>query len=104
MLPGDLHHRRFRCRIMLGWTYLRRRPRSALSTSKASGSGAVSAPPIPGQFRLALQRPLPHALTADDDAARGQHLLDHMQAEWEAKVQLCRLADHLRRETVAGIG
>src|SRR3954465_7038298 len=39
---------------MLGWAYLRRRPRSALSTSKASGSGAASAPPIPGQFRLAF--------------------------------------------------
>src|SRR3954470_13124226 len=45
----------------------------------------------------------PYALMADDDAARGQHLLDHAQAEREAEIQPDSVADHLRRETVAGI-
>src|SRR3954451_13606788 len=57
-----------------------------------------------GERLAELERPLPHALVADDDAARGQHLLDHAQAEREAEVQPYRLVDHLRRETVAGIG
>ena len=42
-------------------------------------------------------------LVADDDAACGQHLLDHAQAEGKAKVDPDRLADDLSRETVAGI-
>ena len=50
-----------------------------------------------------LQRPLPHGLVADDDAARGQHLLDHAQAEREAEIQPDRVADDLGREAVAGI-
>ena len=50
-----------------------------------------------------LQRPLPHGLVADDDAARGQHLLDHAQAEREAEVQPNGVADDLGRKAVAGI-
>ena len=50
-----------------------------------------------------LQRPLPHGLVADDDAARGQHLLDHAQAEGEAEVQPHRVADDLGRKAVAGV-
>src|SRR4051794_9089412 len=57
-----------------------------------------------GERLAELERPLPHALVADHNAARGQHLLDHAQAKREPKVQPYRLADHLRRETVAGIG
>src|SRR4051795_3992449 len=56
-----------------------------------------------GERLAELERPLPHALMADDDAARGQHFLNHAQAEREAKVQPYRVADHLRRETVASI-
>src|SRR5215203_5005560 len=68
-------------------------------------SGAGQPPSDPVGERLAeLQGPLPHALMADDDAACGQHLLDHAQAEREAEVQPYRVADHLRWETVAGIG
>jgi hypothetical protein len=40
---------------------------------------------------------------ADDDAACGQHLLDHAQAEREAKVQPYGVADDLGREAVPGI-
>src|SRR3954447_2253554 len=55
--------------------------------------------------RLAeLQRPLPHRLVADGDAAGGQQLLDHPQAEREAEVEPDRVADDLRREAVTGVG
>src|SRR3954462_9700218 len=68
-------------------------------------SGTGQTPPDPVSKVLAeLERPLPHTLMADDDAARGQHLLDHAQAEREAEIQPDSVADHLRRETVAGIG
>ena len=68
-------------------------------------SGTGQTPPDPvGEVLAELERPLPHTLMADDDAARGQHLLDHAQAEREAEIQPDSVADHLRRETVAGIG
>src|SRR4051794_25656853 len=51
-----------------------------------------------------LQRPLAHGLVADRDAARGQRLLDHPQAEREAEVEPDGVADDLRREAVAGVG
>src|SRR4051794_6631310 len=55
--------------------------------------------------RLAeLERPLPHGLVADGDAAGGQQLLDHPQAEREAEVEPDRVADDLGREAVAGVG
>src|SRR6185369_5805951 len=55
--------------------------------------------------RLAeLERPLAHGLVADGDAAGGQQLLDHPQAEREAEVEPDRVADDLRREPVAGVG
>src|SRR3954471_3989067 len=42
-------------------------------------SGRRQTPPDLISERLAeLQRPLPHALVTDEDAARGQHLLDHV--------------------------
>jgi hypothetical protein len=45
-------------------------------------------PPDPvGEVLAELERPLPHGLVADDDAAGGQHLLDHAQAERETEVQ-----------------
>ena len=40
---------------------------------------------------------------ADDDAARGQHLLDHAQAEREAKIEPDGVADDLRRVSIAGV-
>src|SRR5918997_3935580 len=39
-----------------------------------------------GERLAEFERPLPHALMADDDAASGQHLLDHAQAEREAEI------------------
>src|SRR3954464_473420 len=51
-----------------------------------------------------LEAPLPHGLGADVDAAGGQQLLDHPQAEREAEVEPDRVADDLRREPVAGVG
>jgi hypothetical protein len=37
---------------------------------------------------------------ADDDPARGQHFLDHPQAQREPKIQPNRIADHLGREAM----
>src|SRR5207245_4441188 len=54
--------------------------------------------------RLAeLERPLPHGLVADGDAAGGGQLLDHPQGEREAEVEPDRVADDLGREAVAGV-
>src|SRR3954469_11596604 len=67
-------------------------------------SGAGPPPPNPiGECLAEFQRPLSYGLVADDDAARGQHLLDHAQAEREAEIQPDSGADHLRWETIAGI-
>src|SRR4051794_33413148 len=63
---------------------------------------AAFTPPSSPSFRHSslaeLARPLPYGLVADDDAARGQHLLDHAQAEREAEIQPDSVADHLRWE------
>src|SRR3954462_4869458 len=49
-------------------------------------SGRRQTPPNPVRECLAeLARPLPYTLVADDNAAGGQHLLDHAQAEREAE-------------------
>ena len=50
-----------------------------------------------------LQRPLPHRLVTDDDAAGGQHLLDHSQAQREAEIQPDRVADDLGWKAVTGV-
>ena len=50
-----------------------------------------------------LQRPLPHRLMTDNNAAGGQHLLDHSQAQREAEIEPDRMADDLGRKTVTGI-
>jgi hypothetical protein len=65
---------------------------------------AAQPPPDPvGEVPAEPDRPSPHGLVADDDAARRQHLLDHAQAEWKAEVQPDRLADDLGREPIAGL-
>src|SRR3954454_632288 len=51
-----------------------------------SGAGCP-APDLVGECLAELACPLPHALVADDDAACGQHLLDHAQAERKAEIQ-----------------
>jgi hypothetical protein len=40
-----------------------------------------------GDHAAELESPLAHRLMADNDAAGGQHLLDHAQAERKAEVQ-----------------
>src|SRR5215212_2744764 len=83
LLAGDLHHNFIQVPFV---------------------SGRRQTPPDPvGKCLAELERPLPHALMADDDAACGQHLLDHAQAEREAKVQPYGVADNLGREAVPGI-
>src|SRR6201993_5408695 len=67
-------------------------------------SGMEQPPPdLVSEVLAELERPLPHALMADDDAARGQHLLDHAQAEGKAEIQPNRMADDLGRKPVAGV-
>src|ERR1700761_6026213 len=67
-------------------------------------SGIGQPPPnLVGEVLAELERPLPHALVADDDAARSQHLLDHAQAEGKAEIQPNRMADDLGRKPVAGV-
>src|SRR3954447_10837716 len=68
-----------------------------------AGTGQPSA----GLVREALaelERPLPHGLVADRNAAGGQQLLDHPQGEREAEVEPDRVTDDLGREAVAGVG
>src|SRR3954453_17400013 len=68
-----------------------------------AGTGQPSADLV--RERLAeLEAPLPHGLVADDDAAGGQQLLDHPQAERETEIEPDGVADDLRREPVAGVG
>ena len=43
-----------------------------------------------GKALTELQRPLPHRLMADQDAAGGEHLLDHPEAEREPKNRATR--------------
>src|SRR3954464_5809661 len=56
-----------------------------------------------GECLTELHRPLPYPLVADDNAAPGQHLLDHAQAEREAEIKPNRVADDLGRKPVAGV-
>ncbi len=54
--------------------------------------------------RLAeLHRPLPYRFVAHDDTARGQHLLDHPQAQRETEIEPHGVADDLRRKPVTGV-
>src|SRR3954463_2230796 len=62
---------------------------------------AGSLPDPVGEVLAELARPLPHTPVADDDAACSQHLLDHAQAEREAKVEPDSVADDLGRKPVA---
>ena len=56
-----------------------------------------------GEVLAELARPLPHGFVADDDAARGQHLLDHAQPERKAEIQPHGVADDLGWEPIAGV-
>src|SRR3954447_3418575 len=78
-------------------------PSGGASTPSFVSGRRQTPPDLVGKCLAELERPLPHALMADDDAACGQHLLDHAQAEREAKVQPYGVADDLGREAVPGI-
>jgi hypothetical protein len=49
------------------------------------------------------ERPLPHRLVTDDDAAGGQHLFDHAQAQREPEVEPNGMTDDLGRKSIAGV-
>jgi hypothetical protein len=67
-------------------------------------AGPRQAPPDFVREPLAkLRRPLPHRLVTDDDAAGGQHLLNHSQAQREAEIQPDRVADDLGWKAVTGV-
>jgi hypothetical protein len=56
-----------------------------------------------GEFPTELLGPAANGFMADDDPARGQHFLDHPQAQREPKIEPNRIADHLGREAMAAI-
>src|SRR5689334_24248101 len=76
--------------------------RNLIEMPFVSGRGQTPPDPI-GEVLAELQRPLAYGLVTDDDAACRQHLLDHAQAEGEAKVEPDGVADDLGWETVASI-
>src|SRR5215211_4273269 len=62
------------------------------------------APDLVGEGLAELAGPLPHGLMAHVDAAGGQHLFHHAQAERKAEVEPNGVADDLAWKAVAGVG
>src|SRR5258706_3270758 len=56
-----------------------------------------------GEFSAEFETPLPDRLVRHRDAAGGQHLLDHAQAQREPKIQPYRGADDLSGVAMAGV-
>src|SRR5882762_9580227 len=56
-----------------------------------------------GEFPAEFEAPLPDRLVRHRDAAGGQHLLDHAQAQREPKIQPYRVADNLSGVSMAGV-
>src|SRR6202047_1748784 len=56
-----------------------------------------------GEFPAEFQAPLPDRLVRHRDAAGGQHLLDHAQAQRKPKIQPDCVADDLSRVAMAGV-
>src|SRR5437762_5621239 len=56
-----------------------------------------------GEFPAKFEAPLPDRLVRHRDAAGGQHLLDHAQAQRKPKIQPDRVADDLSRVAMAGV-
>src|SRR5882762_237000 len=56
-----------------------------------------------GEFPAEFEAPLPDRLVRHRDAAGGQHLLDHAQAQREPKIQPDRVADDLSWVAMAGV-
>src|SRR4051794_31800553 len=61
-------------------------------------------PDLVGEGLAELARPLAHGLMAHVDAAGGQHLCDHAQAQGKAEVEPDGVADDLAWKAVAGVG
>src|SRR3954462_5946025 len=57
-----------------------------------------------GEPLAELARPLAHGLVAHVNAAGGQHLFDHAQAERKAEIEPDGVADDLAWKAVAGVG
>jgi hypothetical protein len=95
---------------MPSWSTARQKPvflagdlhRNLVQMPLVSGTGQPPPDPI-GECLTELHRPSPHDLVDDDNAACGQHLLDHAQAERKAEIQSNRMADDLGREAIAGV-
>src|SRR3954468_18823350 len=62
------------------------------------------APDLVGEALADLARPLPHGFMAHLDAAGGQHLFHHAQAQRKAEVEPHGVADDLAWKAVAGVG
>src|SRR6476659_6641833 len=67
------------------------------ATARRSPTDAV------GKFPPEFEAPLPDRLVRHRDAAGGQHLLDHAQAQREPKIQPDRVADDLSGVAMAGV-
>jgi hypothetical protein len=82
----------------------RRRPkhRVAISRLTESASAAGREDPV-GEFAAEFEAPLPDRLVPHRDAAGGQHLLNHAQAQREPKIQPYRVADDLSGVATAGV-
>src|SRR3982751_4020252 len=61
-------------------------------------------PDLVGEVLTELARPLAHRLMAHVDAAGGQHLFHHAQAQRKAEVEPNGVADDFARKAVAGVG
>src|ERR1700752_2055544 len=68
-----------------------------VATARRSPTDAV------GEFAAEFAAPVPGCLLRPRDAAGGQHLLHHAQAQREPKVQPYRVADDLSRVSIAGV-
>src|SRR5256885_8387946 len=56
-----------------------------------------------GEFPAEFKAPLPDRLVRHRNAAGGQHLFDHAQAQRKPKIEPYRVADDLRRLAMAGV-
>src|SRR4051812_29793459 len=61
-------------------------------------------PDLVGEGLAELAGPLPHGFMTHEDAAGGQHLLHHAQAQGKAEVEPHGLADDLAWKAVASVG
>src|SRR5438045_3290655 len=68
-----------------------------VATARRSPTDAV------GEFPAEFEAPLPDRLVRHQDAAGGQHFLDHADAHREPKIQPDRVADDLSGVAMAGV-